>query len=462
MGQLEADYMGFECSGIVKRVGSTAAAQGFSVGDRIATLMRGHYGSLVRVEWTSAIHIPDDMTFDVAATLPMSYSTAYFSLYELGRVKKGESVLIHAASGGLGQAAIVLAKHAGAEIFVTVGTEKKREFIINEYDIQPDHIFSSRDETFAAGVMAMTKGKGVDIVLNTLAGPLLQESFNCVARFGRFVEIGKRDLESNNLLEMGAFTRSISISSFDLLLYGEHRGLKVSRVMKDIIALFKQGAIAPVKPVTVYPLSDLERAYRLMQAGKHMGKIVISVSADDMIPVSHYFLNSHSVANFGQVLPQTSAAKLRPDASYLIVGGVGGIGRSVCEWMVNHGAKNLIVLSRSANQEKIRPFTAEMERLGCKVKGVGCDISNALDLAIALNSCARDMPLIKGVIQGAMVLQVCLYILSLVCDPPQAILNAVWILESISRVMDGSKLLAHWIPSLNSQHFDLCTVLIDV
>lgn len=214
----------------------------------------------------------------------------HLALYKLGCVKNGESVFIHAASGGLGQAAIVLAKHAGVEIFVTVGTEEKRYFIINEYQIQPDHIFSSRNSSFAPDLMAMTKGEGVDIVLNTLAGPLLQESFNCIARFGRVVEIGNRDSALNSLLQMGAFTRSTSISSFDLLLYEKHRGLEVSQVMKESIDLFKRGLIAPVKPVTVISLSDLERACRLMQAGKHIGKIIISVLPDDIVPVRIIFI----------------------------------------------------------------------------------------------------------------------------------------------------------------------------
>jgi NADPH:quinone reductase-like Zn-dependent oxidoreductase len=232
------------------------------------------------------------MTFETAATLPMSYSTAYFCLHDLGRVREGDKVLIHAATGGLGQAAIALAKHAGAEIFATAGTEKKREFLTSQYGIQPDHIFSSRDASFAPGVLAMTQGKGVDVVLNTLAGTLLQESFNCVARFGRFVEIGKRDLELNSFLEMGAFTRSVSFSSFDLLQFGEHKGLEVRRVMKEIIRLFELGVIAPVQPVTVYPLSEIEKSFRLMQAGKHMGKIVVSVRPDDLVPVSEitYFV----------------------------------------------------------------------------------------------------------------------------------------------------------------------------
>lgn len=285
-GHLDGEAMGSECSGIVTRVGPGAAAQGFREGDRVAALLKGHYANLVRMHWTSTVHIPDDMSFDVAATIPMSYTAAYISLFETARLQKGETVLIHAATGGFGQAAIALAKHVGAEIFVTVGTEIKRNFVIENFGIQSDHIFSSRDTSFASGVLALTQGKGVDVVLNTLAGSLLQESFNCVARFGRFIEVRKRDVELNSSLEMTAFTRAVSFTSIDLLTFSEHKGHATNRVLKDIIRLFKDNVLKAVNPITVYPLSDIEKTFRIMQAGKHMGKIVLSVKPDDLVPVS--------------------------------------------------------------------------------------------------------------------------------------------------------------------------------
>ena len=227
-----------------------------------------------------------DMTFEIAATLPMSFVTAYAALFDTARLQKGESVLIHAATGGFGQAAIILAKHMDAEIFVTVGTELKRDFVSKNNGIATDHIFSSRDTSFAAGVMNMTNGRGVDVVLNTLAGALLQESFNCIASFGRFIEIGKRDLELNSSLEMGAFARAVSFSAVDLLMLGQHKGLQINRILKEVIHLFKEKVIRPVEPVTIYPISEIESTFRLMQAGKHMGKIVISVKPESLVPVS--------------------------------------------------------------------------------------------------------------------------------------------------------------------------------
>lgn len=285
MGQVRGEAMGFECSGIVSQVGAGAASRGFRTGDRVAVLLRGHYSNRVRLHWTSAVHMPPNMSFEVAATIPMSFTTAYISLHDMANLQKGESVLIHAATGGFGQAAIVLARQVGAEIFVTVGTEMKRDFIVKKYGIQPDHVFSSRDTSFAAGVLAVTGGKGVDVVLNTLAGALLQESFNCIAPFGRFIEVGKRDLELNNSLEMGAFQRAVSFSHIDLMMLGQHKGHQINRVLKDVMRLFEEKTVGPIEPVTVYRLPDIEKTFRLMQAGKHMGKIVVSVEADDLVPV---------------------------------------------------------------------------------------------------------------------------------------------------------------------------------
>ncbi|OBT54633.1 Type I Iterative Polyketide synthase (PKS) [Pseudogymnoascus sp. 24MN13] len=371
MGQLNRDIMGFECSGYISRVGSNAKLQGYKPGDRVAMLLRGHWGTFARVHHSSVVKIPDDMTFEDAAGLPVSFCTAYISVFDIARLRRGEKILIHAATGAFAQAAIVLAKHVGAEIFVTVGTEAKRQFVIKTYGIQPDHIFSSRDTSFAPSI-------------------LLQESVNCLAPFGRFVEVGKRDFEANSLLDMGAFTRSISFSSFDLLAFSDTRYPEIQDVLKDVIRLFEQKVIVPVDPITVYPVSELERTYRLMQVGKHMGKIVIAMNPEDIVPV----------------LPKTPSVKLRPDSSYLVVGGLGGIGRSVCHWMVSHGAKNIVVISRSASsQEKAAPFLAEIGKNGCKVKVTACDITDEYQLAEVLKACSFEMPPICGVIQAAMVLE---------------------------------------------------------
>ena len=285
MGQLEANVMGFECSGTIVRLGVKAASHGLKVGDRVCALLRGRWSTRPRAHRTSIILLPGELSYEEAASIPLAFTTAYVSLYDTARLKKAEKVLIHAAAGGVGQAAIILSQLVGAEIFVTVGTEAKRKFLMEKYSIPTDHIFSSREPSFAEKILATTDGRGIDVVLNSLAGKLLQESFDCLCEFGRFVEIGKRDLEQNNRLDMHAFTRNVSFSSIDLLTWESRKGNDVARVMSDIARLLEEKTIVLIGPITVYPISAVEQAFRLMQAGQHMGKIVITVNLEDNVAV---------------------------------------------------------------------------------------------------------------------------------------------------------------------------------
>ncbi|KAI0842747.1 putative FSP1 [Hypoxylon sp. FL0890] len=391
MGQLNERVMGLEGAGVITRVGSEAAEHGYAVGDHVFCLLRDSFGSRARIEWTSVMRMPNGITFEEAASLPVIFTTAYISLVEIARLQRGESVLIHAAAGGVGQAAIMLAKHLGAEVFATVGTPDKRKLVMEKYGILPERIFNSRDISFAPAVLGATAGRGVDVVLNSLAGPLLQESFNVLAPFGRFVEIGKRDLELNSSLEMGPFCRTVSFSSIDLLQLGRHKGREVHRVLAEVASLIEKKVLTPVHPISVYPISDAAKAFRLLQTGKHVGKVVLSVSPEEKVPV----------------LPRAPAARLSPNVSYLLVGGVGGIGRSVAYWMSTHGARNLIILSRSAAvSEKADTFVSELRSVGCRVRPINGDVSDADDLARAIRTCEEEgLPPIKGVIHAAMVLQ---------------------------------------------------------
>ncbi|PGH13809.1 hypothetical protein AJ79_03377 [Helicocarpus griseus UAMH5409] len=396
MGQLRERVMGLECAGIITRAGSHAAAHGYNAGDRVFCLLRGPFGSLVRIPWTSAMHMPATgrvLSFEEAASLPVIFCTAYISLVDLARLQPGQTVLIHAAAGGVGQAAIMMARHLGAgDIFVTVGTPEKRELVMKQYGIPPHRIFSSRDTSFAADILAATNGRGVDVIINSLAGPLLQESFNVLAPFGHFVEIGKRDLEANSHLEMRPFGRQVSFSAFYLLALIQYKPREVHRVMAEVARLVEAEVLVPVHPVTAYSMCDVIKAFRLLQAGKHTGKVVLSAGPQEVVPVRR----------------RAPVPRFSPDASYLLVGGVGGIGRSIAHWMVAHGARNLILLSRSAgSSKKTAAFVDELKReTGCRVKPVSCDVSKKGDLAGALRLCEEaGLPAVRGVIQAAMVLQ---------------------------------------------------------
>lgn len=390
MGQLDVPVMGVESAGVITRVGSRAAAHGYAAGDEVFTVAPVGYGSRARVEWTYAMHIPPGLSFEQAASIPAVFTTVYLCLYKIARLSRGQTILIHAGAGGVGQAAIQFAKLLGAEVYSTVGSQEKRELLMNRYGIPDDHIYSSRDTSFAAGVRKATDGRGVDVVLNSLAGPLLQESFNILAPFGHFVEIGKRDLEENNYLEMRPFSRHVTFSSFDLLALSKHDGRLVHSALAEVGRFFEEGSISPVYPLTTYPLGDIGKALRLLQSGKQPGKIVLSASPQEEV----------------RVLPRARTAHLRRDASYLLLGGAGGIGRSMSHWLAAHGARNLILLSRgAATSPAAADLVSELMPFGCRVKLVSCDASSQSELATALESSLVDFPPIRGVIQGAMVLQ---------------------------------------------------------
>lgn len=286
MGQMQEGFMGFECAGVVTSVDEDSTHK-FRVGDRVCALMTaGHWANRVQVPSTSVAHMPDDMSFEAGASIPMIYITAYHALMEIAHLEKGETILIHAAAGGVGQAAINLARHIGAEIFVTVGSPKKRNFVHDIYGIPFDHIYSSRDTSFAQGIMSITNARGVDVILNSLSGQLLQASWDCIAMLGRFVEIGKRDIQQNRHLEMMNFGRSVSFCAMDLVHLGTHKGEKVSRILSTVLRMIEDGDISPCTPITTFSISDLPQAFRTMQAGKHIGKIVVKADTEDLVNVS--------------------------------------------------------------------------------------------------------------------------------------------------------------------------------
>ncbi|KAK3987689.1 hypothetical protein QBC44DRAFT_310175 [Cladorrhinum sp. PSN332] len=394
MGQLKERVMGLECGGVITRVGAEAEAKGFKVGDRVMALLLGPFASHARTTWHCVAHIPDDWSFEDAASLPVIYCTVYHGLVDVARMQPGQSILIHAGAGGVGQAAIMLAKHLGVEeIYVTVGSQEKRDLVKSRYGIPDSRIFNSRDTSFGPAVLAATNSRGVDVVLNSLAGPLLQTSFDVLAPLGHFIEIGKRDLESNSLLEMAPFSKATSYAALDLLTLIHHRGTEVSRIFNQVARLVSEGAISPVYPVTPYPISQAAKTFRLLQTGKHTGKVVLSVSAQDQV----------------KVLPRLASNKatLSQQASYLLVGGVGGIGRSIAHWMVDHGARNLVLLSRSAGDvTKTGGFVTELQEAGCRTLALSCDVADPASLTNALRQvAASNFPPIRGVINGAMALQ---------------------------------------------------------
>ena len=387
MGQIEAYPLGCECSGVISAVGQSV--QGLKAGDHvIANVKGGCFCNIVRAAAEEVELVPQAVSFEIAASLPIVYFTAYYAVFKVARLCKDETVLIHAASGGLGQAIINLCQLVGAKIFATVGTLEKKRLLMTHYNIPEDHIFSSRDSTFFKGAMRMTGGKGVDVIMNSLSGDALRLTWNCIAAFGRFVELGKRDFTVNSRLEMRHFEKNVTFTGLDVPLDSHPEEKK--KIWGEIMTLYEKGLIKAPQPTTVFGVSEMERALRTMQSGKHMGKLVLMPRPNELV----------------KVVPSSNRQEqlFRADASYLLIGGLGGIGRATAFWMIKHGARNLIFASPSGlDKEKAKEGVALLRKQGAKVAVFKCDVSNTGDVDRVLEQSKSDMPRIRGMIHAAMV-----------------------------------------------------------
>ena len=407
LGRLSDDDLGTECAGIIRRVGDPASK--YKCGDRITACTLGTYKTFVRCKTLCVAKIPGVMSFTEAASLPTASLTAYHALLNVARIRSGESILVHAGAGGTGQIAIQIAQYMKAIVYVTVGSEAKKRLLMNLYGIPEDCIFYSRDTSFAQGIRRVTQGRGVDIVLNSLSGESLVASWECVAPFGRFLEIGKRDIASHANLPMFPFVKNVSFATIDLSGIVRERLSVLQELIHGMMALVEQGKLRAAQPMHVFPASEITQAFRSLQSGKNMGKMVIEFKREDMVPVSALPSFTPKVLNRAlQTLLNTQHSySFDSRSSYLIAGGLGGLGRSISLWMVSRGARYLILLSRSRpKSDAAKALLSELQSQGVHVEAPACDISQADALGLVLEQCTKTMPPIKGCVQGTMVLRV--------------------------------------------------------
>jgi len=377
-----------EAAGVVTAVGSNAQSS-WKPGDRVLGLMVAPFGNLVRINSTGMVAIPDSISFADAASLPIVYYTAWYCLTHVARLEKGQTVLIHAASGGVGQAAVQIAKLIGAEIFATVGSISKRKLIQDQYGIPESHIFSSHSRHFKKGIMRSTQGKGVDVVLNSLSGELLMDSWDCVAQFGTFLEIGKTDIYGRSQLNMANFEKQATFAAVDTSHMYRLRPEYVVRGLNEIFSMVDQGLLKPVYPVTTYPISQIEETFRLIAARKHVGKLVLVA-------------NEHTVVQAPK--PKPAALKLHRDGTYVIGGGLGDLGKRMGRFLVEHGAGHIVALSRrNVDSQQRKPLEESISQLGGTLHIVQCDIGDEESTRAAAKQIAA-LPPVRGVIQSALVL----------------------------------------------------------
>ncbi|PGH23855.1 hypothetical protein AJ80_02103 [Polytolypa hystricis UAMH7299] len=387
-GRGNRDTIGNECAGSVTRVG-----EGVSLipGDRVAACALNTVKTYVRTSWQQVVKIPDTLSYTEAAIFPADFTIAWHSLVEIARIRNSDTVLIHSGAGGAGQAAIQIAQHHGAEVFVTVGSAEERTIVTDKYSIPVDHVFSNKSNVFAENVKRVTKGVGVDVVLNSLSGDLRIASWECVAPFGRIIDIGRQDTLPRGQLQAVPFAQNITFSTVDLLSMVTDRPSMIQNSLRAVMDLVAEAKFCPAEPLQTCRLPELGPTLKSMQNGSSSGRLVLEIKEDDPVLT---FLDTKQTYNF------------RKDVSYVISGGLGGIGRVIARWMVEKGARNLILLSRSgAKSEAAKSLVADLEKIGAVVATPKCDITEEIEVQAALAECAKVMPEIKGSITCSMVLQ---------------------------------------------------------
>ncbi|MGB8168186.1 MAG: SDR family NAD(P)-dependent oxidoreductase [Chthoniobacteraceae bacterium] len=406
----DARIFGDEIGGIVKAVG--ANVKHVKPGDSVFGLAGFGLATETLARGGDVLPIPAGLSFEEAATLPVVFMTSWHALNNVARIRKGDRVLIHAGAGGVGMAAVQIAHHLGAEVIASAGNAAKRALLET---LGVKHVIDSRRGDFTEAVMELTDRRGVDVVLNALAGEAIPMGLACLAEFGRFIEIGKRDIYQNSRIPLWPLRRNASfhVVAMDAVFSGDEeltRGM-----LTELAALVEAGALRPL-PYRAFPASRVDAAFRLMASGKHIGKVVVSFP-ETFIPLR------------GE--PLAAPFAIKADGTYLITGAFGGFGRVVAQWLVKAGARHLVLASRSgASTPEAKAFVQSLEDRDVAVEVARADVGSTADVTRVLKKIRAGAQPLRGIFHLAMVID----------DAPLSALTS----ERMRSVL-GPKALGAWL-----------------
>lgn len=341
-------------------------------------------------------YVPECWNLMEAASIPIAYTTSYAALFLYGKLKVGESILIHAGTGAVGIASISLALHLGCEVFTTVSTKEKRNFLKNTFpDLKERNIGNSRDITFERMIREETNGKGVDVVINSLVGELLQASVRCVGRGGRFVEIGKSDILRNELLGLSAFNNEITYSSIMLKL-SDKTNLKMKATLSKMVSEgMKNGAVKPL-PLTSFEHHDIQNGLRFLSRANHIGKVVIKLRNEEPLEIA---------VSSEKIIRSIRETYFDDRKSFIVVGGLGGFGLELINWMISRSAQYLAIVTSGKKelteyqQYSVKKWNDSGTKLMISATDLSC-VEKAVELLEKINKWAP----IGGIFNLAVVL----------------------------------------------------------
>ncbi|WP_428681645.1 SDR family NAD(P)-dependent oxidoreductase [Reyranella sp.] len=373
--------LGMECAGTVVRTGPDV--HGLSIGDRVLAFAPSAFATHLIAKTFAVSKLPTQLSFEDGTTLPVAFLTAYYSLVHLARMEPGESVLIHGGAGAVGLAAMQIAKHRGATVIATAGSGEKRALLRS---LGADFVCNSRTLAFAEEVMGFTGGKGVDVVLNSLAGEAMIRSMDCLKPFGRFIELGKRDFYANTHLGLRPLRRNLSYFGVDVdQLIGAHKGLS-QQLFAEVVGFFAEGEFSAL-PHRVFDGAHIGEAFRLMQRAGHIGKIVVTPARQ---------------ASVSEVPANTFPVD--PDGWHIVIGGTSGFGFATAEWLVDRGARHIALISRSGHlSDTVAGQVEALREKGVVVEVAATDVTDNAALERFVDQLGHRRP-IKGIAHAAMVL----------------------------------------------------------
>ncbi len=389
----DARIFGDEVAGIIRAVGPGVTH--VKPGDRVFGLAVFGLATHSMARAGDVRIMPPELSFEEAATLPVVFMTSWHALDTVAHLRKGETILIHAGAGGVGMAAIQIAHHLGAEVIASAGSPAKRALLTV---LGVKHVIDSRRGDFAEDVMQLTGGKGVDVVLNALSAEAIPMGLSCLAQFGRFLEIGKRDIYQNSRIPLWPLRKNASfhVVAMDAIFSGDEQ--RTSDLLGTIATLVDQKALSPLA-FRSFPACRIDAAFRNMAQGKHTGKVIVSFTEP-------------FVARHGE--PLAAGFNVDPEGTYLITGAFGGFGKVVAEWLVDCGAGHLVMTGRSgAATPEAQAFLAQMKERDVEVTVMKADAGSPEDVKRVLGEISASGIPLKGVFHLAMVID----------DAPMAVLN---------------------------------------
>ncbi|ERF71956.1 hypothetical protein EPUS_06515 [Endocarpon pusillum Z07020] len=387
-GHLDEPDLGTECAGVVQAAGKACS---FQPGDRVTCIGIRTSRTLIRSKASAVVRIQENMSFHEAASMPSAIWTAYHALFDIGRIEEGDTVLIYDAATSIGQVAIQMARRVGAAILVTAQSQVSTTLLRDSFHIATSSILSCADSVLPSEVHSKTHGKGVDIFMGNLSSDSMSDYAQCLAAFGRLIDIEAKKPNSGSSAPSMSMPRNITQASIDLTEHLKYKPIASYKTFQKAVRLASECAIEAPQPLHIFQAGEIESAFRHFEQKDAVGPVVVEFAPNDTVQA---------------YVPNKPKYCFDSDSTFIIAGGLGGLGRSFARWMADRGARHLVLLSRNGIKTKpAEKLVVELRARDITVATPACDVTNLNMLLQVMGEVSRTMPPVRGCIQATVALR---------------------------------------------------------